>query len=349
MTQDPSWLPLGNIGVPDPFFYHAYFDDFDYSDTQLYALTNGSTGSIAMANGDGGVLNFLTAATINDFEVLQTKNAGFNFAYDNVSVATNAIGATGTFTLSFATPVAPITLGITVGQYVQSVGANTIPAGYYVQSIAVGAVNTIVTIAPGPAATVLTGIGSATVASGASVFFGSPIKKFAFIARLKSSLLQTTSGFIAGLTTVTAAPFTAANLLDGLYLQKTAGSNVITLINVANSIATSAIVPAGLYNLVNNQYLDVALTIDRTGLISGAIGSAMVGYTNNSGSGNNASSVPGAVGQNRCMMFNFNSINGAGSNPNFTVQNVAPILATNTSAGVATTTTLDFMGAFRER
>jgi hypothetical protein len=346
-TQDPSWLPMGVLGIPDPFFYHAYYDDFDYLDTQLYTSTNGSTGSIAMANGDGGVVAFTTAATINDFEVLQTKNAGFNFAYDNISVATNAISAAGSFVLSFATPAAPTALGITIGQFVQSVGANTIPAGYYVSGINVSGANTLVTIAPGPSATVITGVGSATITNGQTVYFGSPIKKTVFIARIKSSLLQTTMGFLTGLVNVTAAPFTAANITDGVYLQKTAGSTVLTLFNVANGIVTSAVVPASIYNLINNQYLDVAISVDRNGVIYGAIGLALVGYTNNSGSGNNASSAPGAVGQARCMNFSFNSINGV--NPQFTVQNLAPIIAVNTSAGVATVGTADFMGAFRER
>jgi hypothetical protein len=120
-TQDAIWQPLGQIGVPNPAFYHQTFDDFDFYDTNEYTTTTASTGNIAATAADGGAVTLTTAATTSDFESFQRKVAGFAFVPPTASVAgkktifltriqLNSVGVGG-FTVGLmntsATPFAP--------------------------------------------------------------------------------------------------------------------------------------------------------------------------------------------------------------------------------------------------
>lgn len=82
VSFDPPYGPLADCGVPNPFFYHAFQDDFDFF-PQIATLTGGYTvsaagaGTVALAAGDGGRLLFTTAGAANNFESIQTAVGDF--------------------------------------------------------------------------------------------------------------------------------------------------------------------------------------------------------------------------------------------------------------------------------
>ena len=77
-TQANSYQPLGTIGIPDPFFYAAFWDDFLAYNASNYTVTAAS-GSVAAtaANGIGGRILFTTGATATNFAEIQLSTAGF--------------------------------------------------------------------------------------------------------------------------------------------------------------------------------------------------------------------------------------------------------------------------------
>lgn len=77
-TSDPPFGPLANSGAGNPFFYHAFDDDFDNQvvTTSNYTVTAAS-GSVALTPGDGGLALFTTGATANNFASIQTVSSGF--------------------------------------------------------------------------------------------------------------------------------------------------------------------------------------------------------------------------------------------------------------------------------
>jgi hypothetical protein len=75
-TQYP-FGPLANYGMPDPFGYHTWQDDFDVLHSEYTATVTGA-GTIASAAGDGGTLLFTTAATAVDLASIQMPTAGFS-------------------------------------------------------------------------------------------------------------------------------------------------------------------------------------------------------------------------------------------------------------------------------
>lgn len=79
-TQAASFQPLGNLGIPDPFFYAEYADDFLYYNTGDYTVT-ASGGSVAAtaANGTGGRILLTTGAIAGNFAEIQLSTAGFQY------------------------------------------------------------------------------------------------------------------------------------------------------------------------------------------------------------------------------------------------------------------------------
>lgn len=344
MTQDWPWQPLGDVGHPNPFFYHDFYDDFDYLDTTNKWTATAASGSIAAQAGIGGQILFTTNAAANAFATLQAKNIGFNFCWDNQTLTTSASSAAGSNVLTFASTSvnnSPFGQGapIVPGMLVQSATTNAIPA------------NTIVTGVTSTTVTLSNAIGSSEVANGATIYFGSTIKKTAFLARLLSSAMLTNVGWIVGMMNSLTAPFTASNITDGIYIQKTAGSTALTVYVVANSLVTSLVVPTSLYQLVNNEWFDVGFRINRKGQTDFFFGFNMVGYTTNASNTSNASLVSAGVIQNRTPNFSFQNTtyNPSGVSPNVTTQNIAPTVAVTTSTTTAGTMVVDFVGAFQER
>lgn len=78
LTQAAKYQPLGSIGIPDPFFYASYDDDFLPYNSALYTATaSGGTIAATVANGNGGRVLFTTGALASDFCELQLTTAGF--------------------------------------------------------------------------------------------------------------------------------------------------------------------------------------------------------------------------------------------------------------------------------
>ena len=78
VTQAASWQPLGNIGIPDPFFYATFHDDFLPYQGAKYTVT-ASGGSVAqtLTNGSGGRILFTSGATSGNFAEIQMEAFGF--------------------------------------------------------------------------------------------------------------------------------------------------------------------------------------------------------------------------------------------------------------------------------
>ncbi len=78
ITQAAKYQPLGSIGIPDPFFYASFDDDFLPFNSALYTETaSGGTIAATAANGNGGRILFTTGAVANDFCELQLPSASF--------------------------------------------------------------------------------------------------------------------------------------------------------------------------------------------------------------------------------------------------------------------------------
>lgn len=80
LSQAASYQPLGSIGVPDPFFYAYYEDEFLPYNAALYTVT-AAGGSVAAtaANGSGGRILLTTGATAGNFAELQLPTAGLQY------------------------------------------------------------------------------------------------------------------------------------------------------------------------------------------------------------------------------------------------------------------------------
>jgi hypothetical protein len=78
ITQAASWQPLGQIGIPDPFFYVTYEDDFIRYNAGDYTVTaTGGSVAATAANGSGGRVLFTTGATAGNFAEIQLTAAPF--------------------------------------------------------------------------------------------------------------------------------------------------------------------------------------------------------------------------------------------------------------------------------
>lgn len=80
-TTDPQWGPLADDGMGNPFFYHAFQDDFDNAlntgATGLYTITQGGTSPVIHTAGDGGLALFTTGAVAGNFGEIQLPAASF--------------------------------------------------------------------------------------------------------------------------------------------------------------------------------------------------------------------------------------------------------------------------------
>ncbi len=79
-TQDAKFQPLGALGIPDPFFFALFYDDFLPYEAGKYTVT-ATGGSVAqtVANGSGGRIVLTTGAAISDFASIQEVGAGFEY------------------------------------------------------------------------------------------------------------------------------------------------------------------------------------------------------------------------------------------------------------------------------
>lgn len=77
VCTDQPFQPLGFYGNRNPHFYHEWEDDFD-GISAVYTQTK-TTGAVAAAAGDGGLVTLTTSATLNDETAIQLPAASFSF------------------------------------------------------------------------------------------------------------------------------------------------------------------------------------------------------------------------------------------------------------------------------
>jgi hypothetical protein len=78
LSTDYPWGPLAAMGMPSPFFYNLFEDDFDGGLSTLnYTATKTGAGTIATQAGDGGQILFTTAASAAAICELQVAQANF--------------------------------------------------------------------------------------------------------------------------------------------------------------------------------------------------------------------------------------------------------------------------------
>ncbi|EKS9794829.1 MULTISPECIES: hypothetical protein [Burkholderia] len=72
LSTDQTFQPLHACGVPNPFFYHQFFDDFDGRVPAAAYTVSGTGAALANAAGDGGVATLSTGAAASDIAQIQT-------------------------------------------------------------------------------------------------------------------------------------------------------------------------------------------------------------------------------------------------------------------------------------
>lgn len=81
VSTDLSFGPLANYGLPNPFFYHTWADDFDGVNA-VYTATKTGNGTIASTPGDGGLALFTTNSStpaVGDLASIQLPSASFSY------------------------------------------------------------------------------------------------------------------------------------------------------------------------------------------------------------------------------------------------------------------------------
>jgi hypothetical protein len=79
-TQDRDFQPLGLLGVPNPFYYQTFADDFNAYDSGLYTVTANANGAVAAAAGAGGLVTLTTNSSTplaTDITAMQLVVASF--------------------------------------------------------------------------------------------------------------------------------------------------------------------------------------------------------------------------------------------------------------------------------
>lgn len=152
-TQAASFQPLGNLGIPDPFFYAEYVDDFLHYNTGDYTVT-ASGGSVAAtaASGTGGRILFTTGASAGNFAEIQLSAAGFGYvagkklaylARLQVAAATTSSFIAG-LTETNATPFTSVANGF---YFYKAAGSTTIQFLIRSGSATIGSIANVGTIA----------------------------------------------------------------------------------------------------------------------------------------------------------------------------------------------------------
>lgn len=193
-------------------------------------------------------------------------------------------------------------------------------------------------------------------------------KKFFYLARVQLNTSVTTESFIAGMTVITATPYTTGvqSILDGLFFYKPPNGTALQLLNIASAgndpagtgFTNTFTIPTAAYSLVAGQPIDLAFYLDKYQNIRAFVGSQLVGWIPQSGTGAvNAAGVPllpvlGPVLANYNYLAQGVTPVGASSvNPvRFTTAVLSPTLAVSngTTAGVVTMTS-DFHMVQKER
>lgn len=141
LSTDPRWAILGDFGLPNPFDYHAYWDDFDFSASvsAYYTKTTTGNGTVAQAAGDGGTALFTTNSSTpasGDVASIQLPAAGF-------VLGTNAYGTKKAFFLTRLKLSSASNNGLLCGLIQTTATPFTVTDGIYFQKASGGTVLTI--------------------------------------------------------------------------------------------------------------------------------------------------------------------------------------------------------------
>jgi hypothetical protein len=77
ISNAAPWQFFGSMGLPNPFFYHQFADDFDIPIADTGWVTTETTGAVTQASAQGGAISLATAATISTFVSVQRPTANF--------------------------------------------------------------------------------------------------------------------------------------------------------------------------------------------------------------------------------------------------------------------------------
>lgn len=287
------------------------------------------------------VVNPAGATTDSPFQPLYKSGYGNPFFYHQFADDfDNQLGATGIYTVSASG----------AGTVAHSAGD-----GGLALFTTAGVAGNFESIQLPAASFTLPGTGSSPPGSSTSM------KKFFYLTRLQLADV-TLATFIAGVCGTTATPFSAGaqNITEGIFFYKAAGAaNNLVLLNVASNggspsgtgFTNTFTIPTTAYTLANNTFIDLAFYIDRNQNLFIFVGSQLVGWLPQSGTGAvNAAGVStlpvlGPVLAN----YNFNA-QGVQTPIMFTTANLNPTLAvSNGATAAAKTMTVDFHCVQKER
>lgn len=167
-------------------------------------------------------------------------------------------------------------------------------------------------------------------------------KKSHFLCRLQLSAASN-AAFVAGLIQTTATPFT---VVDGIYFSKPTGALTgLVLIVAKASVLTSLTIPVAAYALANATYIDLAWYVDRSQNVYAFVGSQLVGFIPQSGTGGvNAAGVPSLPVAGAVAAFQ-QSVTALA----LPTVALAPTIAIQSGTAASSTMTVDFLLAAKER
>lgn len=175
-------------------------------------------------------------------------------------------------------------------------------------------------------------------------------KKLFFLTRLQVSSI-TEAGFVAGLVNTTTTPFTSGDITDGIWYSMATGGTALK-INVASggTVLTTA-VATNTYSIKAATNIDLAFYVDRYGNVQYSVGSQLVGWIPQSGTGasTGASGVPSLpVMCPTGKLYSGNQPGTIASGYTLSTANLTPTLGVTCVTAVATLKA-DFIGVGKER
>lgn len=152
ISTDAPWQILAQYGMPNPFDFHSFYDDFDYSPgvTGIYTKTLTGNGTVANAAGQGGTALFTTNSSTpasGDIASIQLPAAGF-------AMSAGAFGTKKAFFLTRLRVADAANAAFLVGLIQTTTTPFTVTDGIYF-SKATGAANNL-TIRHAASSTILT-------------------------------------------------------------------------------------------------------------------------------------------------------------------------------------------------
>jgi hypothetical protein len=176
-------------------------------------------------------------------------------------------------------------------------------------------------------------------------------KKMGFLFRLTGLSNLNLSSFVIGMCDTTATVFTA--ITDGIYFHKGSGSTQISLLVASGGTTVTFNLPTADYPAANNTQIDMAWVIDRYGNILVSIGSQLVGWIPQSGTGGSIA-APGFYPSLPVLcptskFYSGNQPTTVASGYTLTTAVLNPTIGIQAGGASAMSLTADFIGVSKER